>query len=101
MAKELLVGTLVFGLVALSVFLIFSVDSLSYNQVGINYSSIFKSIENKTYSSGYHFIGLGHDFIPYNLTVDTIEYSKDPSASLPPITCRTSDGLKLELEISY
>lgn len=101
MAKELLLGTLGFGVLALSIFIFFSIDSLTYNEVGINYSSIFKSIENKTYSSGFHFIGLGHDFIPFNLTVETIEYSKDAGSSLPPISCRTSDGLKLDMEISF
>jgi hypothetical protein len=69
--------------------------------VGLNYSSIFKSVEDKTYPSGFHFIGLGHTFIPYNLTIETIEFSKEAEASLPLISCRTKDGLKLDLEISF
>lgn len=100
MAKELLLGSLGFGLLTLGVFMFFSIDSLGYNQVGLNYSSIFKSIENKTYTSGFHFIGLGHEFIPYDLTITTIEFSKEKDATLPLITCRTKDGLKLDLEIS-
>jgi len=101
MAKELLLGSLGLGVVILGVFLYFSIDSLSYNQVGLNYSSIFKSVENKTYHPGFHFIGLGHDFIPYEITISTIEFSKARTATLPLISCRTKDGLKLDLEISF
>lgn len=101
MAKELLVCSLGFGLVILSVFLYASIDSLSYNQIGLNYSGIFKSVENKTYESGFHFIGLGHNFIPYDMTISTIEFSKNKDATLPLISCRTKDGLKLDLEISF
>lgn len=60
MSKELLGCSAGFGLVVFSFFLFFSIDSLSYNQVGLNYSGIFKSVENQTYESGYHFVGLGH-----------------------------------------
>jgi len=101
MAKELLVGSLGFGVVVLGIFLYFSIDSLSYNQVGLNYSSIFKSVENRTYDSGIHFIGLGHDFIPYDMTIQTLEFSKQSGATLPLISCRTKDGLKLDLEVSF
>lgn len=101
MAKELLLGSFGVGLVILGVFLYFSIDSLSYNQVGLNYSGIFKSVENKTYHPGFHFIGLGHDFIPYDITITTIEFSKHRDATLPLISCRTKDGLKLDLEISF
>lgn len=69
MAKILIIGASSLLLIILSIFMLLSLDSLSYNTVGINYSSIFKSIENKTYESGFHFIGLGHDFIPYELKV--------------------------------
>lgn len=101
MAKELLLGSLGLGVVLLAVFMYFSVDSLSYNQVGLNYSSIFKSVENATYNPGFHFIGLGHDFIPYEITVSTIEFSKGRDSTLPIISCRTKDGLKLDLEVSF
>ena len=69
MAKKLLCCTLVFGFVFLTIFLIASLASLSYNEVGLNYSTYFKSVENKTYSNGIHFIGLGHEFIKYPLNV--------------------------------
>ena len=39
-----------------------SLSVLSYNEVGLNYSNWFKTIENKTYEHGIWFIGLGHSF---------------------------------------
>jgi hypothetical protein len=67
----------------------------------LNYSSYFKSVENKTYESGFHFIGLGHDFISYDVNVKTYEFSNSPRATLPTIQCRTQDGLAVALEISF
>ena len=101
MAKEILLGSFGLGVVILSLLLLVSLDSLEYNRVGLNYSSYFKSIENSTYTAGYHFIGLGHDFIPYDLTLATTEFSKQAGATLPPISCRTKDGLALGLELSF
>lgn len=101
MAKELILCSTGFSLVVLAVFLGFSIDQLSYNQVGLNYSSLFKSVENKTYESGIHFIGLGHNFIEYDVTLSTVEFSKSRDATLPLISCRTQDGLKLDLEVSF
>lgn len=101
MAKELLLGSLGLGVVILGFFLVVSLDSIQYNQVGLNYSSYFKSVENHTYGSGFHFIGLGHDFISYDLTVSTVVFSRGSDASMSPINCRTKDGLKLQLEVSF
>ena len=47
-----------------------------------------------------HFIGLGHAFHRYEISLTTIEFSKDKGATLPMIKCRTKDGLELDLEIS-
>lgn len=101
MAKEILIGSIGLGVVILSMLLFVSLDSLEYNKVGLNYSSYFKSIQNKTYTAGYHFIGLGHDFITYDMTLATMEFSKLTGATLPPISCRTKDGLALGLELSF
>lgn len=97
-----LIGTaFTFLFVLVVVFLSASLDTLEYNQVGLNYSGIFKSVENATYESGISYIGIGHSFIEYPITVQHIEFSKSRSADLPLINCRTSDGLSLSLEISY
>ena len=101
MAKELLAGSLGLGIIILGFFLFVSLDSLAYNQVGLNYSSYFKSVENSTYESGYHFIGLGHDFISYDLKIATIEFNKKNKDLNKQINCRTKDGLSLSLEISF
>ena len=101
MAKELLIGSLAVGLVILVVFLFISIQSLEFNNVGLNYSSYFKSIENKTYTAGIHFLGLGHEFIAYPLNVKTVDFSSERDADLPGIDCRTWDGLELKLETSF
>ncbi len=77
-----------------------SLSVLSYNEVGLNYSNWFKTIENKTYEHGIHFIGLGHSFQRYDIKLNTIEFSKEKEATLPVIKCRTKDGLELDLEAS-
>merc|ERR1711935_528978 len=77
-----------------------SFSVLNYNEVGLNYSTWFKVIENETYPNGIHFIGLGHSFHRYEISLTTIEFSNDKGATLPMIKCRTKDGLELDLEIS-
>ena len=77
-----------------------SLSVLSYNEVGLNYSAWFKTIENKTYTHGIKFIGLGHSFQRYDIKVNTIEFSSFPEADLPMIKCRTKDGLELDIEAS-
>lgn len=77
-----------------------SLSVLSYNEVGLNYSNWFKTVEDKTYEHGIKFIGLGHGFQRYNINLQTIEFSKSSDATLPMIKCRTKDGLELDLEAS-
>ena len=77
-----------------------SLSVLSYNEVGLNYSAWFKTIEDKTYTHGIQFIGLGHSFQRYDIKVNTVEFSRAPDATMPMIKCRTKDGLELDLEIS-
>jgi regulator of protease activity HflC (stomatin/prohibitin superfamily) len=77
-----------------------SLSVLSYNEVGLNYSNWFKTVEEKTYYHGIQFIGLGHSFQRYDIKLNTIEFSKAPDATLPMIKCRTKDGLELDLEAS-
>lgn len=67
-----------------------SLSVLNYNEVGLNYSNWFKVIEEKTYIHGIHFVGLGHAFHRYEVSLSTIEFSNDKSqATLPIIKCRT------------
>ncbi len=88
-------------MIVLVILLSFSMDSLDYNEIGLNYSSFFKTVQKKTYTQGFHFLGLGHEFIVYPLNVQNIEFSQIKGRNLPPIQCRTEDGLNVELEISF
>lgn len=81
--------------------MIVSFKSLDINEYGLDYSSISKTIEPIALTGGIHFLGLGHSFIKYPSTFITIEFSKDPKSSGPPIKSRTSDGLEVAVEISF
>ena len=48
---------------------------------------------------GIYFIGVGHYFLKFPRTVQTIEFSKDTKNWL--IKSRTNDGLEVNLEISF
>lgn len=90
------------ALVVLFVLLGLSLQSLEYNEVGLNYSSYFKSIENYTYDAGWQFLGLGHVLKPFPQTLQTLEFSNaNYKADLPAIVARTKDGLSIVLEISF
>jgi hypothetical protein len=50
---------------AIVVLIAVSFSKLDANEVGLNYSYNSKTIENKIYSSGTKFLGLGHGFIDF------------------------------------
>lgn len=77
-----------------------SLSVLGYNEVGLNYSNWFKTVEDHTYEHGIHFIGLGHEFLRYEIKLTTIEFSKARDANMPMIKSRTKDGLELDIEAS-
>lgn len=87
--------------ITLLILLINSFSSLEFNEYGLDYSSITKSINEKPYTAGIHFLGVGHSFIKFPKTVQTIEFSKEKSANSAPLKSRTSDGLEVTLEISF
>jgi hypothetical protein len=90
-----------FGAVILVTLLSLMINTLDYNKVGLNYSGIFSSVEKQTYYSGIHFLGLGHYFLEYPTTIQTLEFSNSIGSDMPTINCRTADGLSLDLEISF
>ena len=77
-----------------------SLSVLGYNEVGLNYSNWFKTVEDYSYGHGIHFIGLGHEFLRYDIKLTTIEFSRERGADMPMIKCRTKDGLELDIEAS-
>lgn len=87
--------------ILITIIMVFSaMEVLDYNEVGLNYSSWFKTVENKTYQNGINYIGLGHDFIRYDIKLNTIEFSNARDADLPLIETRTNDGLIIDIEAS-
>ena len=94
--------------------LLMSFSSLEFNEYGLEYSTISKSVKKIIqrylkvkqvdpfpYSGGIHFLGVGHHFVIYPKTVQTIEFSTEKGANGFPISSRTSDGLEVTLEISF
>jgi len=76
-----------------------SFSSLPTVEYGLDYNAITLTIDNKTFSqAGLFFLGLGHSFIKFPKTVQTLEFTKDAGELLH---TRTSDGLPLTLGVSF
>jgi regulator of protease activity HflC (stomatin/prohibitin superfamily) len=89
------------GIIALIVgYLALSFSSLEYNEYGLDYSSIWKEVDTAVYTGGIHFLGFQHSFIKFPKAVQTIEFS-DSSSDSRTIESRTSDGLEVNLQISF
>jgi hypothetical protein len=58
-------------------------------------------MENTTYENGYHFLGLGRKFITFDKTYQNVEFSDDSDADYTTINCRTSQGIIVQLELSF
>jgi regulator of protease activity HflC (stomatin/prohibitin superfamily) len=95
------VGCLVVGVISVLVLIFTSFRSLEVNEIGLNYSGITKSVDRDLYTSGIHFLGVGHSFIKYPTTVQTYEFSKSAGSDAASVRSRTKDGLEVELEISF
>ena len=89
------------GMFTLIVILIFSFGSIGVNQIGLDYSSLFQSIEKRPCSSGYYYIGITHSFLKFPSVVQNIEFSKERKANMGPIRSRTLDGLEVQIEMSF
>ena len=81
--------------------ILFGFSSLEATEFGLNYSWISKTINPNVKENGLYFIGIGHSFIKFPKTVQTIEFSEEKTANRGPIESRTSDGLEVTLEISF
>ena len=81
--------------------ILFGFSSLEATELGLNYSWISKTISLEVKENGLYFIGIGHSFIKFPKTVQTIEFSEEKTANRGPIESRTSDGLEVTLEISF
>lgn len=79
----------------------FGFSSLEATELGLNYSWISKTISPRIHENGLYFIGIGHSFIKFPKTVQTIEFSLEKHSNRGPIESRTSDGLEVSIEISF
>lgn len=57
------------SVVALLGLAVTSFGMLEYNEYGLDLSHITKTVNNKTYSAGIHFLGVGHEFLKFPRTV--------------------------------
>ena len=74
---------------------------LSAAQYGLDYNGFRKVVSPTAQGSGRYFLGLGHRFIVYPRTYQTIEYSNAPGANAGPLQSRTKDGVEVVVMISF
>jgi len=73
-----------------------SFSSLGANDVGLDYSRNSLTIDtSQLYQGGVTFLGVGHKFITFPKTLQTIELDAQNGQS---ITCRSNDGLNIVLD---
>lgn len=58
-------------------------------------------MEDKGYTAGLYWLGIGHSFLKFPSTVQTIEFSHEHQADGQPLRSRTNDGLEVALEVSF
>ena len=81
------------------IMIMMSFSSLPTVEYGLDYNAITLTVDNKTYdSAGLYFLGLGHSFIKFPRTIQTIEFN---AAHDDLLHTRTLDGLPLTLGVSF
>lgn len=91
--KAIGIGCCCLSTIGMVILVFMSFASLDATEIGLDYSSITKSVDPMIYQSGYHFIGFGHKFIKFPSTVQSMEFSTD--SRRPAIQSRTEDGLMI------
>jgi regulator of protease activity HflC (stomatin/prohibitin superfamily) len=81
----------------------FSFDSLEFQEIGLNYSWLKQSVEDRPYPAGRWYLGLGNHFIKFPRSVRTIYFVDDVTGQSqgPSLQSRTKDGLTVRLEVSF
>lgn len=81
------------------IMIMMSFSSLPTVEYGLDYNAITLTVDNRTYdSAGLYFLGLGHSFIKFPRTIQTIEFN---AAHDDLLHTRTLDGLPLTLGVSF
>eukprot|EP00301_Raphidiophrys_heterophryoidea_P021341 c5801_g1_i1.p1 GENE.c5801_g1_i1~~c5801_g1_i1.p1 ORF type:complete len:355 (+),score=105.76 c5801_g1_i1:48-1067(+) len=75
------------------ILIISSVDTVEPLEFGLNYSTWSKSIvDNRVYAPGRYFLGLGHTFVHFPNTIQTISFGTLPGSMYGPIRAKTGRG---------
>lgn len=92
--------TFIVLLVTSIILLVCSFSSLEPNEVGIEYNANTLSInKDELFTSGRHFLGLGHSFIVYPKTLQQVRFAF--TSTDKPIEARTKDGLRVNIELAF
>jgi hypothetical protein len=98
-AKKKLVLLILFAVfVLIPSIVLFSVSfaSLQATEVGLDYNHNTKHVDSKLYQNGLYMLGLGHSFIKFPTTLQTMDFEGSSQ-----VTCFTSDGLPVTLSLSF
>lgn len=79
-------------------------DTLEYQELGLNFSWISQTVEDRAYTSGRYYLGLGNHFIKYPRMVTSVSFiddANDANYRGPALQSRTLDGLNVRLEVSF
>jgi hypothetical protein len=89
------------AVVTLGILLFLSIDILQATEMAVVYDSIYLQIDqSQIYNAGLHFIGPGRSFMRYPKEQQDVKFpSEDGSYTM--LTCRSRDGLKVDLEIGF
>lgn len=69
--------------------------------MGVEFNSVQQEINTEElFTAGRHFLGVGHSFIVYPQTLQTVKFAA-AGGDGPAITARTKDGLVVNLDVSF
>lgn len=92
----ILIGFSVFVVIPSIIMFSVSFSSLQATEVGLDYNQNTKTVDPKVYANGLYFLGLGHGFITFPTTLQTVDFEGSKV-----LTCFTSDGLPVVLSLSF
>eukprot|EP00301_Raphidiophrys_heterophryoidea_P023048 c7050_g1_i1.p1 GENE.c7050_g1_i1~~c7050_g1_i1.p1 ORF type:complete len:320 (+),score=88.96 c7050_g1_i1:67-960(+) len=78
---------------------IVSWQSLEIDEYGLNCNTFTKSVDSTAFTEGRYFLGLTHKFVVFPRTLQSVEFKANQLT--PQLRGRTSDGLLVELEVSF
>ncbi|CAK9043625.1 unnamed protein product [Durusdinium trenchii] len=103
MNQAVLVPVLIVAGISLVLLVLFSFDTLEYQEYGLNYSKISETVERHPYTSGRYYLGIANHFIRFPRMVNSVLFSDEDAGKKqgPALQSRTRDGLNVRLEVSF